>query len=120
MRYWTMINYYQEIIRSTIMPFILSSVIASSPPFGLLFFVPCAACLSQQPLQCFVDVCVRVFSPFYVCLKLGVDVIEAVERNDVAGVKSFIAAKGDLNQRGKNDMTPLHVASFNGLTDIVG
>eukprot|EP00752_Nemacystus_decipiens_P004093 g3746.t1 len=52
--------------------------------------------------------------------KLGVDVIEAVERNDVAGVKSYIAGKGDLNQKGKNDMTPLHVASFNGRTDIVG
>lgn len=52
--------------------------------------------------------------------QLGVDVIEAVERNDVAGVKSYIAGKGDLNQKGKNDMTPLHVASFNGRTDIVG
>ncbi|CAM9885596.1 unnamed protein product [Ectocarpus sp. 6 AP-2014] len=51
--------------------------------------------------------------------KLGVDVIEAVERNDVAGLKSFISGKGDLNQKGKNDMTPLHVASFNGRTDIV-
>lgn len=51
---------------------------------------------------------------------MGVDVIEAVERNDVAGVKSYIAGKGDLNQKGKNDMTPLHVASFNGRTDIVG
>lgn len=48
------------------------------------------------------------------------DVIEAVERNDVVGVKSYIAGKGDLNQKGKNDMTPLHVASFNGRTDIVG
>lgn len=46
--------------------------------------------------------------------------IEAVERNDVSGVKSFIAGKGDLNQRGKNDMTPLHVASFNGRAEIVG
>lgn len=45
--------------------------------------------------------------------------IEAVERNDVAGLKSYISGKGDLNQKGKNDMTPLHVASFNGRTDIV-
>ncbi|CAM9740996.1 unnamed protein product, partial [Hapterophycus canaliculatus] len=52
--------------------------------------------------------------------KLGVDVIEAVERNDVAGVKSYIAGKGDLNQKGKNDMSPLHVAAFNGRAEIVG
>ena len=48
------------------------------------------------------------------------DLIKAVERNDVAGVRNFIAGKGDLNQRGKNDMTPLHVATFKGRTDIVG
>lgn len=46
--------------------------------------------------------------------------IEAVERNDLAGVKSFIAGKGDLNQKGKNDMTPLHVAAFNGRVEICG
>lgn len=45
--------------------------------------------------------------------------IEAVERNDIAGLKSYIAGKGDLNQKGKNDMTPLHVASFNSRTEIV-
>ena len=56
---------------------------------------------------------------FFVC-QLGVDVIEAVERNDLAGVKSFIAGKGNLNQKGKNDMTPLHVASFIGRFEIVG
>ncbi|CAM9547216.1 unnamed protein product, partial [Choristocarpus tenellus] len=51
--------------------------------------------------------------------KLGVDILEAVEKNDVSSVSSFISAKGDLNCRGKNDMTPLHLASFNGLTEIV-
>lgn len=59
--------------------------------------------------------------PFFALFgQLGVDVIEAVERNDLAGVKSFIAGKGNLNQKGKNDMTPLHVASFNGRIEIVG
>ncbi|CAM9223999.1 unnamed protein product [Discosporangium mesarthrocarpum] len=51
--------------------------------------------------------------------KLGVDIIEAVEKNDINSVRSFISAKGDLNCQGKNQMTPLHIASFNGLTEIV-
>lgn len=46
--------------------------------------------------------------------------IEAVERNDAAGVRSYIAGKGDLNQKGKNDMSPLHVAAFNSRAEIVG
>ncbi|CAN0000314.1 unnamed protein product [Ascophyllum nodosum] len=51
--------------------------------------------------------------------KLRVDVIAAVERNDLTGVKNFITGKGDLNLRGKNDMTPLHVATFNQRVEIV-
>lgn len=61
-----------------------------------------------------------LFVMLLVGTQLGVDVIEAVERNDVAGVKSYIAGKGDLNTTGKNDMSPLHVAAFNGRAEIVG
>ena len=83
---------------------------------GILCICSCVCVCLPVPVARGRDRCVCLC----VCLpQLRVDVIAAVERNDLTGVKNFITGKGDLNLRGKNDMTPLHVATFNQRVEIV-
>ena len=49
---------------------------------------------------------------------LGVDVFTATERNDVESVRKYVASHGNLDVKGRNGMTALHVACFNGFSEV--
>ncbi|CAM9514631.1 unnamed protein product [Phaeothamnion confervicola] len=49
---------------------------------------------------------------------LGVDVFTATERNDVEMVRKYVASRGNLDLKGRSGMTALHVACFNGYSEI--
>ncbi|CAM9514561.1 unnamed protein product, partial [Phaeothamnion confervicola] len=49
---------------------------------------------------------------------LGIDIFAATDRNDAAMVRQYVASHGDIDLKGRSGMTPLHIACFNGYSEI--